>query len=97
MDFNGFSAVTKNETEKRDIEFAIRALFKTHEGKLFFKYLLKEFKVGDLPPIGMEGPLLHDYLGFCRAGYSLFEILTKISPVETSLLMADIVKENTDV
>ncbi len=97
MDINTFSLVDKDEVEKRDIEEAIKTMMSSSQGKVFFKYLLKEFKVGELPPVGMEGPLLHDYLGFCRAGSNLFDIIINACPVETALILADIIKENRNV
>lgn len=79
--------------EHRDVLLAIRAILATSSGKVFFKYLFKQFEVAQLPEIGMEGTLLADKLGFLRAGRSIFELVSEADAEKAGQLLAENEKE----
>lgn len=82
--------------EHRDMLLALRAILSKKEGKDFIKYLFKSFDVGQPPPEGLEGSLLHDRLGFLRAGNSIFKIAAEADNEIAGLLLAQIEKERYD-
>ena len=60
--------------EHRDVLLAISAILKTKEGLQLFNYLFKNFEVMTAPSVGMQGLELHEYLGFLRAGNSIYKL-----------------------
>lgn len=74
----------------------IRAVLELRSGVALFKYLLKEFEAGELPPIGMEGSLLMDKLGSLRAGNALLDLLAAASPEKAAIILGEIKKEKYD-
>jgi hypothetical protein len=83
----------QEELEHRDVLLAIRSIFKQKEGLKFFKYLLKNLDVGMLPERGMTGENLSEYLGFLRAGNSIYKLACETDSETTASLMAQIEKE----
>lgn len=83
----------KEAIEHRDVLLDIRAVLATNEGKRLFKYLFKSFEVGELPPLGMDGPILMDKLGFLRAGNSIFKLAAEGEAGVAGALLAQIEKE----
>lgn len=61
--------------EHRDVLLAIAAIIKTHEGQKLFEYLFKNFEIAALPPRELKGELLHEHLGFLRAGNSIYKLV----------------------
>lgn len=76
---------------------ALAFLISTSQGKIFLKYLLKHFAVGEMPPIGMPDGIKEEYMGLLRAGNSIFEIMSQADSIKTGLLLAEIQKEKYDV
>ena len=72
---NTFDEERLEAVEHRDVILNIRAVLKTDSGRNFVKYLFKNLEVTGVPPMGMEGCLLSDKLGFLRAGNSIFKII----------------------
>jgi len=79
--------------EHRDVLLAIREILTTQSGQIFFKYLFKYFEIGVLPPVGMEGNILSDNLGFLRAGVAIFDLASEANPHLSATFLADIKKE----
>ena len=73
--------------EHRDALLAIGSIIKTDEGVKLFKYLFKSFDVAELPSQEMEGNVLHEYLGFLRAGNSIYKLTCEAdSEIAASIL-----------
>lgn len=86
----------KERLEHRDVLLAIQALLVTKPGKDFIKYLFKNFDVAVPPEFGLSGELLHDRIGFLRAGNSIFKIVAESSPEMAGSILAQIEKEKYD-
>lgn len=82
--------------EHRDVLLAIASIMKTKEGSQLFKYLFKSFDVMNLPPREMEGNNLHEYLGFLRAGNSLYKLSCEADYQTTANLIAEIERRRYD-
>lgn len=72
---------------------SIREIIGFPAGKNFLKYLFKEFDVGEVPPFGLEGNLLHDKIGSMRAANALFKIVSEADFETAGKLMAQVQKE----
>lgn len=68
----------------------------TPQGQNFIKYLMKHFTVGELPAINIPDKLRDEYIGFLRAGQSLFEIVSQADTIKAGLILAQIQKEKYD-
>ncbi len=79
--------------EHRNVVQDVQAVLLSSSGKNLFKYLFREFAVGDVPPDGMEGNLLHGYLGHLRAGNSIFKLASEANADVAGHLLAQIEKE----
>lgn len=79
----------KERAEHRDAVLDLRAVLETAHGQRFFKYLFKNLDVGELPEMGLEGNMLFEYLGFLRAGKSIFELMTEADVIVTARLIAE--------
>jgi hypothetical protein len=86
----------KERIEHRDALLDIRGILKTEPGQRFFKYLFKNFEIGQVPAQGLEGSFLHDRIGFLRAGRSIFEIASEADFEMAAKLLAQIEKERYD-
>lgn len=65
----------RERMEHRDVLLALGSILKTRQGKEIFKYLFKNFDVGEMPEIGLSPEVLHDRLGFLRAGNSIYKLI----------------------
>lgn len=83
----------KEAIEHRDALLDVRAILATTSGKNFFKYLFKNFEVNELPPLGLEGSLLMDKLGFLRAGNSIFKLIAEADANMAASILAQIEKD----
>lgn len=83
----------KEALAHRDVLLDIRAVLTTSPGMRFIKYLFREFEVGQLPPLGIEGSLLMDKLGSLRAGSALFVLVAEANAELAAKLLAEIEKE----
>lgn len=79
--------------EHRDALLDVRAVLATNSGRNFFKYLFKNFEVGHLPELGLEGQLLFEKMGFLRAGNSIFKLLSEANAEMAATILAQIEKE----
>ncbi len=79
--------------EHRDALLDIRAILASASGLRFLKYLFKTLDVTELPEIGLEGNLLHDRLGFLRAGNSIFKLVAEANAEIAGDLLAKNEKE----
>jgi hypothetical protein len=86
----------KEYLEHQDVLLALGSILKTPQGKTIIKYLLKSFEVAKIPDRSYEGAALHDYLGFLRAGNSIFELASEADFEITAALLAKLKKENYD-
>lgn len=83
----------KEHQEQLDAIMDIRAVLATINGKNFIKYLFKNLEVGQLPEIGWEGNILHDKLGFLRAGKSVYDLVNAADPIATANILVQVTKE----
>jgi hypothetical protein len=60
--------------EHRDILLAINVILKQKEGLQLFEYLFKHLDVTMVPERGLQENDLHEYLGFLRAGNSIYKL-----------------------
>lgn len=73
--------------EHRDVLLAISYILSTAEGRKLFTYLFKNFNVAELPDKTMDANELHEYLGFLRAGNSIYKLACEAdSDIAASLL-----------
>lgn len=79
--------------EHRDVLLHLRQIMKTDSGKFFMKYLFKNYGVSELPPLGLDGPMLHDRIGSLRAGQAMFALASEADPETAANLLAQTVKE----
>ncbi len=90
-------SVTSEELEERT-EHAnalrnIDTIMSTPAGRGFMKYLFKHLDVCEMPEFGLQGEILHDRLGFLRAGNSIYKIACEANFEVAAQLMAQIEKE----
>lgn len=71
----------------------IQQVLATKAGKSLFYYLFSELAVADLPQQGMPHDAMLEYLGFLRAGKSIFDIVSEASPEMAGTILAQIQKE----
>lgn len=83
----------KMRADHQRVLLDIKFVLSTMEGRNFISYLFKSFDVGELPPIGLNGDMLMDRLGFLRAGNSIFKIVSEAAPDTAGALLAEIEKE----
>lgn len=86
----------KESIEHQDALLSIAAIIKTDEGRKLFKYLFKSLDVMELPEKGIEGFELHDYLGFLRAGNSIYKLACQAASESASDILAKIERERYD-
>lgn len=78
----------QEQLEHRDVLLAISVILKTKEGLQLFNYLFKNFEVMTAPDRGMQGIELHEYLGFLRAGNSLYKLTCEADPETAASILA---------
>jgi hypothetical protein len=86
----------KEHIEHQDVLLAIGALLKTKEGLQLFKYLFKNLEVATLPEQGLQSEVLHEFLGFLRAGNSIYKLACEADAEVAASLLAKIEKEKYD-
>lgn len=74
--------------EHRDVLLAIAAIIKSKEGQQLFEYLFKNFEVGNLPPRDLKNELLHEHLGFLRAGNSIYKLVCESASESAASILA---------
>lgn len=85
----------ENERERRehlehqDVLLAINSMIQTDNGKKLFSYLFKSLDVGEVPERGMVQEDLQDYLGFLRAGNSIYKLVCEADPNQAALIVAE--------
>lgn len=83
----------KEQIEHRDVLLAIASILKSNEGQTIFKYLFKNFEVAQTPPIEMQGNILHETLGFLRAGNSIYKLTCEADFEISALLLSKLERE----
>jgi hypothetical protein len=86
----------KENIAHRDVLLSIGAILATKEGKELFEYLFKNLDVAQVPEIGMQGMDLHDYIGFLRAGNSIYKLACEAAYETAASIIAKIEKEKYD-
>lgn len=76
--------------EHQNVLMAIRGLLKQQEGLTLFKYLFKNLDVTKLPERGMTGEDLQDYLGFLRAGNSIYKLACEADADIAASMLSDL-------
>lgn len=74
--------------EHRDVLLAISSVLKTKEGQQIFSYLFKNLDVTCVPDKGMKGEDLQEYLGFLRAGNSIYKLVCEAESEKGASLLA---------
>jgi hypothetical protein len=82
--------------EHRDVLLAIAAIIKQPEGLKLFRYLFKYFNVAELPDQSMTGNLLHEYLGFLRAGNSIYKLVCEADAMIAASVLSKLEREKYD-
>lgn len=80
----------REQIEHRDVLLAIASLIKTKEGNQLFSYLFKNFEATNLPDRTMQGEVLHEYLGFLRAGNSIYKLACEADSEMAASIIAKI-------
>lgn len=93
MEINDNGEQNKEYIEHQKVIEDIRVLLNTKAGKNFIRYLYKSFNVGELPEYGLKDLMLHEVLGFLRAGNSVFKIVSEANAEESGLILASVEKE----
>lgn len=94
MDVSPLSQEEVSEAiEHRDAKLDVRAVLGTTYGRRFFKYLFKHYSPIELPPLGLEGVLLHEGLGQLRAYNEIFKLVAEADPEAAAQLLAQNEKE----
>jgi hypothetical protein len=83
----------KESIEHRDTLLAIAAILKTEQGQKLFRYLFKHLEVANLPERGLDNNTLQEYLGFLRAGNSIYKLACEAASEESSRILAKIERE----
>jgi len=86
----------KERLEHRDVLLAIASILTTDDGQKLFKYLFKNLNVGELPPLEMSGKELYDYLGFLRAGNSIYKLACEADSEIAASLVSKLEREKYD-
>lgn len=79
--------------EHRDVLLAIAVILKSREGIQLFNYLFKNFEVTTMPDRGMEGNNLHEYLGFLRAGNSIYKLACEADSEMAASILAKLERD----
>lgn len=83
----------RERLEHRDMLLHLRAVLATASGQHLIKYLFRNFEVGGVPELGLEGAFLMDRIGFLRAGQSIFRIVAEANADIAGHILAEIEKE----
>lgn len=83
----------QERVEHRDALLNIRAVLRTDAGHGFFKYLLKNYDPIELPPMGLEGAILHEGLGQRRAYIELFNLVSEADAKTAAQILAENIRE----
>ena len=86
----------KEALEHRDALLAIASLIKSTEGRKFFRYLFKTLDVAQLPDQNIEGNMLHEYLGFLRAGNAIYKLTCEADPDIAASILSKLERERYD-
>lgn len=84
-----YAEITEHEVMLQDLSLVLA----TPPGQNLIKYLMKHFGVGELPEINIPTNLRDEYIGFLRAGQSIFEICAQADNIKAGLILAQIQKE----
>lgn len=97
MEFNPFKEVQSEMKEHETMLLDLSHIMATPQGQNFVKYMFKHFGVGELPAINIPDKLRDEYIGFLRAGQSIFEVVSQADSNRAGLILAQIKKEQYDV
>ena len=82
--------------EHRDALLAIASIVKTKEGQNLFRYMFKNFEVSNLPDRTIKGDDLHEYLGFLRAGNSIYKLVCEADADIAGSILSKLERERYD-
>lgn len=74
--------------EHKEVLIAIAHILKTKEGLQLFTYLFKNLDVTMLPDRGMQANDLQEYLGFLRAGNSIYKLACEADSETSASIIA---------
>lgn len=92
--FNPFVSDKHSDKEHQKMLTNLKLILDTSHGREFVKYLFKHFMVGQMPPLGLQGELKTDMIGYLRAGTSIFEIASQADVETTGTILAQAQREN---
>ena len=72
---------------------AVTKILKTEEGRILFTYLFKNLDVLCVPEQDMKGELLQEYLGFLRAGNSIFKLASSADSETSARILAQLERD----
>jgi hypothetical protein len=75
----------------------LKTVLDTQSGTELFKYLFKHFMVTETVPIGLPDEVKNDWLGYIRAGQSLFSIVAQADAFKAGNIIAETTKEKYSV
>lgn len=82
--------------EHRDVLMAIGSILKSQAGQQLFTYLFKTFEVAQPIPEGMDETFLREYLGFSRAGNSIYKLVCEADFQQAANILSKIERERYD-
>ena len=94
--YQPFNPYKQSEHSDRRTQIALihlNTILASQSGREFLKYLIYSFDVGTVPPIGLPEELTRDWMGFSRAGRSIFELISQADNVQAGLMLAEVIKE----
>ena len=89
--------IRQETLEHRDVLLAISSILKTKEGLQLFLYLFKNLDVTCVPERGMSEKDLHEYLGFLRAGNSVYKLACEADSETAASLLAKLERQRYEV
>lgn len=77
----------RESIKHRDVLLAIASILQTDEGIRLFSYLFESLDVAVTPEQGLKGEMLHDRIGFLRAGNSIYKLACEADWKQAALIL----------
>lgn len=77
----------RENIKHRDVLLAIASILQTDEGQRLFSYLFESLDVAVTPEQGLKGEILHDRIGFLRAGNSIYKLACEADWQKAALIL----------
>lgn len=83
----------EEEKLNNDTLGALKKILTTEEGVILFTYLFKNLDVTCVPEQDMIGDTLQEYLGFLRAGNSIFKLASNANSEVSAKILAQLERD----